>query len=85
MSAELMDWTDVLSLNELEDGVITPVSIGDKALVLYRAGDEVRAFDGKCPHKARRWSWVSPANRARATCSLSVRGTRRVFLPKQAG
>lgn len=51
MSAELMDWTDVLSLNELEDGVITPVSIGDKALVLYRSGEEVRAFDGKCPHK----------------------------------
>lgn len=51
MSAELMDWTDVLSLNELEDGVITPVSVGDKALVLYRSGDEVRAFDGKCPHK----------------------------------
>ncbi|WP_035447077.1 FAD-dependent oxidoreductase [Asaia prunellae] len=51
MCAELMDWTDVLAFGELQDGAITPVSIGDKALVLYREGDEVRAFDGKCPHK----------------------------------
>ncbi|NVN43740.1 FAD-dependent oxidoreductase [Asaia siamensis] len=51
MSAELLDWTDVLPLNDLEEGVITPVTIGEKALVLYRSGDEVRAFDGKCPHK----------------------------------
>ncbi|GAB6854901.1 FAD-dependent oxidoreductase [Asaia astilbis] len=51
MSADLLDWTDVFALSDLENEAITPVSIGEKALVLYRSGDEVRAFDGKCPHK----------------------------------
>ncbi|RUT27053.1 rubredoxin-NAD(+) reductase [Asaia sp. W19] len=51
MSQDLLDWTDVLALDDLPLEVITPVSIGEKALVLYRSTDGIRAFDGKCPHK----------------------------------
>lgn len=51
MSQDLLDWTDVMALNDLPEEVITPFTIGDKALVLYRSGDQIRAFDGKCPHK----------------------------------
>lgn len=51
MSQELLDWSDVLALEDLPDEVITPVTIGETSLVLYRSGESIRAFDGKCPHK----------------------------------
>ena len=51
MSQDTLDWTDTLALSELPEEVIIPITIGDKPLVLYRMGDDIRAFEGKCPHK----------------------------------
>ncbi|WP_051528440.1 Rieske 2Fe-2S domain-containing protein [Asaia astilbis] len=79
MSADLLDWTDVFALSDLENEAITPVSIGEKALVLYRSGDEVRAFDGKCPHKGAPMEQGVACKSHQATCSWSALGTRPAF------
>jgi len=42
---------DVMAVSDLEAGKMHPVSIGELALVLVRDDEEVRAFEGKCPHK----------------------------------
>lgn len=51
MRDENLDWADVMACDDLKEEVITPVTVGDRALVLYRQGASIRAFDGKCPHK----------------------------------
>lgn len=43
-------WYLLTFLSELEQGV-SPLEIGDRALIAVRSGDDVRVYDGVCPHR----------------------------------
>ncbi|MHC1562889.1 Rieske (2Fe-2S) protein [Actinomycetospora sp. C-140] len=45
-------FTPVLPLAELGDGTMRAVMVGSTRVLLVRSGDEVRAYDNRCPHRA---------------------------------
>jgi toluene monooxygenase system ferredoxin subunit len=45
-------WTSVLPLAELADGAMRAVMVGTRRVLLVRLGDDVRAYDNRCPHRA---------------------------------
>lgn len=44
------DWTPVLDGEDLAEGELTEVEVGDAAAVVYRRGDEVHAIAARCSH-----------------------------------
>lgn len=45
----------VASLADLRRDRGLQVDVGEKKIVLVRDGEEVRAYQGECPHAGRRW------------------------------
>jgi len=41
----------LLALEEELAGEVTPLALGDRALMVIRDGDRVRIFDARCPHR----------------------------------
>ncbi len=41
----------LLALEEELTGEVTPLALGDRALMAIRDGDRVRVFDARCPHR----------------------------------
>lgn len=62
------DFADVPENRGLE------VQVGDRKILLLRAGDQLRAYQGECPHAGRRWPKAQFAMGA-----WPVRGTRPGF------
>lgn len=43
-------WTAVLGVDELDDGEVMEVMVGERALAIARVDDEFYALDNVCPH-----------------------------------
>jgi toluene monooxygenase system ferredoxin subunit len=48
----MTEWVEVLDAAELWDGEMTCVAAKGKAVLLIKLGDEIRAYDDRCPHQA---------------------------------
>jgi 3-phenylpropionate/trans-cinnamate dioxygenase ferredoxin subunit len=46
----MSDFVDVAKTGDLEDGAMKKVRIGDRDLLLARAGDRYYAAENRCPH-----------------------------------
>jgi 3-phenylpropionate/trans-cinnamate dioxygenase ferredoxin subunit len=44
------DYTDVLGVDELADGAMTDVEVGDDKVLLARVGETFFSSQGRCPH-----------------------------------
>lgn len=51
-SAVTLEWIAVASLDDLWEGEMTDVQVGDEHVLLVRlTGDDIRAYQGQCPHQ----------------------------------
>ena len=46
----MVDFTDVLGVDELADGMMTEVEVGGEGLMLAHVGDQFFASQSRCPH-----------------------------------
>ena len=46
-----IDWYKVAELDDLDDGRVRTVTVGDRTLALTRVGDRYGALDNHCPHQ----------------------------------
>ncbi len=45
------EWHKILDIDELPDGRVKTVIVGDQNLAVSRVGDEYGALDNQCPHR----------------------------------
>lgn len=45
-------WHDVAAVSELKEGGTTYLEADGRNLFVFKHGEEIRAFDGRCPHRA---------------------------------
>jgi len=46
----MSNWVDVAAAADLADGALARIVVGEKGLLIARAGDEFLAADDRCPH-----------------------------------
>jgi nitrite reductase/ring-hydroxylating ferredoxin subunit/alkylhydroperoxidase/carboxymuconolactone decarboxylase family protein YurZ len=44
-------WHDVIALDDVVDGDVTYCDADGRSVFIYRAGDELRVYDSRCPHQ----------------------------------
>ena len=44
-----MTWHAVMAEDDLREGEITGIGVAGKKLALFNVGDEIRAFEDRCP------------------------------------
>jgi len=52
VKASMQEWIAVASLGDLREGEMIDVQVGDELILLvHLAGDDIRAYQGRCPHQ----------------------------------
>lgn len=46
-----LEWIAVATLNDLWEGELTDVQVGDQLILLVRLNGDIRAYQGHCPHQ----------------------------------
>jgi toluene monooxygenase system ferredoxin subunit len=52
MTMDTTDWPAVLAFDELWEGDMVGVSVGDQSVLLMNVDGELRAYENRCPHQA---------------------------------